>query len=395
MGETSDFGGRGPLSPCEQSEVVGTPVDAAEARQRGFGTSVDRLERDFSSELGWTIRESPVRAVGADAYLSRTTFEGTMRLRRLVLLTPALAGCEPRLAVTVDASLRTGDGALMFAGPLYGTFTKYERPAVGTPLDASALRATLSAVPGLNAARMVGTASLIMELWPDSVRGLISVILAELGSRPTPEGGVRGELLEGIFPIDDCPSDSAPLEPATPSPALAGLSPNQVNERLNMVLHQRMPTMARWQDGREVTLSFGTGSPLRNVCVREVEGATGSGLFFYDAPLLIKSADGRVNIEGSAYSHVQISKGGAIEKASLEIDIPDHAMSQEELASVAGISGVDLGGAKYLYWRAELQLKDTGQELACRGTVGVEGSNIPNVLDPIAKLTWGPQPGFP
>jgi hypothetical protein len=373
---------------------VAASIDATEARQRGFGTGLDRLERDFSSDLGWTIRAEPVRPAD-EQYLSRTTLEGTIRLKDLVLVASPLADCEPRLAVGVDISLHTGDGALIATGSLGGTLTRFGRQEVGGIFDLSAVHATLSAIPGLPSPRMVSEALVSMQLWPDSVRGLIQVTLPEPGAQPV-DGGIRGELLEGIFPIDDCPSDSAPLEPAAASPALAGLSPNQVNERLNTVLRQRMPMMARWQDGRETTVTFGAGSPLRHVCVREVDAATGSGFFFYDAQLVIKSADGRVNIEqGGAHSYVQISKDGAIEKASLEIYPQDHAISQQELPKVAGISGLDLGGAQYFFWSAELQLQDTGQELACRGSVGLDGSNIPNVLDPIAKLTWGPQPGFP
>jgi hypothetical protein len=93
-------------TPCQMSEVA-SPIDLPGARAAGFGGALDLVEREFDSPFQWTASDPVQFGSPARGYTPTTTAHVKTTIASIDHLVPSLAGCQDRLAVTLDVSFAT------------------------------------------------------------------------------------------------------------------------------------------------------------------------------------------------------------------------------------------------------------------------------------------------
>lgn len=376
-GETSDFGDVSELlsagngshaepTPCELSEQVST-IDDAAARALGFGASLDRLVTSFDLPFEWTPRELTL-GEPATGYTPATRLSGSTRVVGLRHVSPTLAGCEDSLIVAVETSLSMADGALAIAGQLSARVTEDDAvPVVSGFLDLSAARGTLEMRPPSSEESLVGYVQVFFYLWPDGVRGSLSLAALNPSDIGSDSPGYSYQPLDGVGPVDVCDVSARPVAFDEP---LWWAGDDSLVDRYPEVrawLEPSEPFQARWSSGAVTSVSTELGQPF-DICDFEDRLA-------YKVPFGVSSADGRVSIQRDARASLAFSPGGS-PHGWIEIYDLNVVEEAEGFADATGISGVDFGELGGGIWHTELYLDGPEVEPRVKGEVTVEGADI-------------------
>jgi hypothetical protein len=374
-GETSDFGLIQPPTPCEQSEVA-EPLTEAEARELGFGDGLDLFPRTITTSYAWSPVEGS--AASASGYASSTDVELTTSVASVEHLVPALAGCEDRLLVHLNAQLAVADGSLAAGGGLRAVLERKARASAYGRIDLTSATGSLRIAPPEWQAATVGYVNVGVYYWPETTRGFTYVELLEADQPPGDTGSVR--VIDGRFPVDHCAEAALPVSPAATLAALGGRSVNDVRDELATLLASKQPAAASWSSGAQTQVSATVGAPT--------QACSGDNNLLYFLPLQVRSTDGRVDIAADAMASVAVEADGKIGSAWFEI-YDNEVLSAQEFPAKSGISGVSFRGVPRALWHTEIYaVTDTGE--SPRGQVTVEGITqdgafVDGVLD---ELTW-------
>lgn len=386
-GETSDFGLSVEPTPCEKSEVR-EALTESEARDLGFGASLDLFARSVTESFAWT----PGTQVGptATGYTPSSNVTLTTSVASVEHLVPALAGCGDRLLVHVATQLATADGALTIAGELTSIVEREPQARAFGRLDLTTASGSLRVTPPAWSTATVGYLALGVYYWPEATRGFTYIQLVQAGTDP---GGdvVQGyRPLDGRFPVDSCATDALPVAPDAPLPGLGGQSATAIRNELATLLDAKQPAVASWRSGAQtnVTATLGLPTDVCSSCGLDMAGSC-NAFVHYSVPLTIKSADGRVDISRVARGSGAANPEGALDNAWFEI-YDNEVLTAQEFAAESGISGVSFAGAPQALWHAEIDPLGDGVDRRPRGQVTVEGVTADGavVAEPLDELTW-------
>jgi hypothetical protein len=388
-GETSDFGSHPEPPPCHRSEAL-VPLTEAEARELGFDVGLDLFARTVTTSYAWSLPLGDSLA-SATGYTESTDVELTTSIASVEHLVPALAGCEDRLLVHVNAELATADGSLTVSGQLRSVIERQPQAVAYGSLDLTTATGTLRVtppdwdVPALG--YVLGYVGIGVQYWPETTRGTTSIGLFTADARG--ELDSSAEALIGRFPVDSCDVNAVPVSVDEVLPGLGGRSTNDVRDELAALLASKQPTAATWSSGAQTEVTATLGSPSW-ACKSDrlsTDGTHVSGLG-YVLPLTIESADGRVHIAAEARASVQVDAEGAFTSAWFEIY--DHVVVPvQDLATTAGISGVSFGDVPQAHWHTAIY-PIVGGTAEPHGKVTVEGVSAEGraVDDALEELTW-------
>lgn len=375
-GETSDFGDisellqggatdLAPPTPCELSEQVSS-IDDAAARALGFGASIDQLVTAFDLPFEWTASEVQLGAP-ATGYTPITRLSGSTRVVGLEHVNPTLAGCEDSLLVAVATTLEMADGALSITGELHARVSEdyYLVPVVSGYLDLSAARGTLEMHPPSSDV-LVGFVQAALYLWPDGVRGSVSVAALDPSYFGTDIRGEAYEPLDGRGPVDICAASAWPVAFDEPIAWRGGESLADHYPEIRAWLEPSEPFEARWSSGAATLVRTQLGEPF-DICDY-------LGFLSHKVPFGISSADGRVSIQRDATAMLSLEPGAAT--GWVEIYPLNVAYEAEGFAEATGISGVDFGSLGGGTGHVELYLERPEVEPRVKGEVSVEGVDI-------------------
>jgi hypothetical protein len=387
-GETSDFGALDEPTPCEESEAP-VPLTEAAARELGFDVGLDLFARTVDTSYAWSSPRSSDSRVSATGYAASTDVELTTSIAGVEHLVPALAGCEDRLLVHVNAQLATADGSLRVAGELRSVIERQPHVFAYGALDLTTARGTLRVTPPEWDVPASGYVKIGVHYWPETTRGSTSIWL--FGADASGELSAMAEALQGRFPVDFCDVNDVPVEVDAVLPGLGDRSTNDVRDELAALLASRQPAVATWSSGAQTEVTTTLGSPTRG-CSGEYLLTNGAGrsTLGYVLPLTVESADGRVNIAAEARASVQVDEG-VFTSAWFEIN-DNVAIPVEDLARTAGISGVSFGDVPRAKWYTELHpivegTREPRGQVTVRG-ITAEGAAVDGALD---ELTWSLQ----
>lgn len=380
-GETSDFGQLPEPTPCQESEVL-EPITEAEARALGFGESLDLFTRSVTTPLAWEPVAFGDSGPPVTGYTASSEVLLTTRIASVEHLAYTLAGCgDDRLLVHVDASFRDTGGAFSIDGQLRSVVGREPVAEADGRLDLTTAKGSLRVSPPDSYPAAVGYFVLGVHYWPGATRGFTRIEVVEAGTEQ--DDIVRGYWpLQGRFPVDSCQPQDLPADPDEVLAVLGDRSAIAVRDELAELLETKQPAPATWSSGAPTSVTATLGDP------REVCGAKAG--ISYAVPLDVTSADGRVQIAGSARAYAGVNHDGGLEQAWIEIN-DDVVLPVEQFPSKAGISGVDFAGLPQARWYANLHLVTSSQsDGGPRGEVIVEGVTIANGVDPapVEELTW-------
>ena len=391
-GETSDFGALPAPTPCEESEAL-VPLTEAEARELGFDVGLDLFARTVNTSYAWSLPLGDSLA-SATGYTESTDVELTTSIASVEHLVPALAGCEDRLLVHVNAELATADGALTVGGQLRSVIERQPQAVAYGSLDLTTATGTLRVtppdwdVPALG--YVLGYVGIGVHYWPETTRGATSIRLFTADARG--ELDSSADALIGRFPVDSCDVNAVPVSVDAVLPGLGGRSTNDVRDELAALLASKHPAAATWSSGAQTEVTATLGSPTR-ACSRDYlqsDAAYRSSLD-YVLPLTIESADGRVNIAAEARASVHLDAEGVFTSAWFEIY--DHVVVPvQDLATTAGISGVSFGDVPQAHWYTAIY-PIVGGTAEPHGKVTIEGVSAEGraVDGALEELTWSLQ----
>jgi hypothetical protein len=366
-----------PPDACKESEVR-VAVSDAEARELGFGETLNLFDRSFSASLAWTVVEWPELppAPPASGYEETSVVAVETRISSIDHLVPELEGCADRLSVLLDISLSTDDGAISIAGKIPAYAGKNLENTVFGRLDLATASGSLRVAPPDSSQPTVGFLSVQLKFWPDTVRGEIYVELVEWN----PETGDvlwRHRPLDGRFPNDACHYSQLPRLADEPSPVLSGKSVTELRNELAALLETQQPVLGTWLDGSETTVTAELGEPSL-IC----ENVTWVD---YEIPLGLTTGDGRVQLEEQAHGVAVVDSAGALSEAGFSI-FNEAVIPTESFAETSGISDVDLTGFIGARWQVSVQLLDPTNP---HGELVIEGVDPENrITDPVEQLTW-------
>jgi hypothetical protein len=373
-GQTSDFG-----SSDNCSVLPGSPSDVATVRALGF-SDIDRLTRTFDTPLTWTAVATS-HGGPATGYAPRTMLHGEIAIESVEYVQPSDGACTGDFVrVKVVVSLSTADRSFAVSGEGRAMLFREEfYPSVYASLDLQNATGTLRLSPDDWARPVVGELNVGLVLFPEQVRGSVSVGLRDAASSPLDDTGPVWAYypLSGDFPKDACLYHQLPFAPDQPGAAPNGESANQVLAELASRFGPD-PVPATWQSG--VTVQTTLARPTVACLDR-------SGLAYPAVPLQITSSDGRLHIAGQASAWAAFDSDAALADGWVELTHGE-PLSSVELADESGIGGVELGGAFAAVWNAELYPFPTDGR-APYGELTVLGVAEDNgIIGPIAALRW-------
>lgn len=373
-GETSDFGSHLPPTPCELSEDR-VPIDETSARTLGFGDTLDSLTRSFTTSLRWTPVEILTPDAGpAQGFSSPTSITVATSVGSISHLVPTLAGCDDRVQVNLHTSLSTADGAIAISGDWPNKVVRGPKNTTFSRLDLKGARGSLELSPP-DLPNLIGYLNVGMNFTSEDVRGFVYVELVEAG---TVDYDVRAGYrpLDGQFPNDDCGSYQRVLSASDASATPNGQNTLSLDDDLNALLPSA--ERALWLDGRETNVTATLGIPT-SLC----QDSFGP-LDYISIPLRLVSADGRLDIDGSADGRVEFDVAGTPRKASFE---RSGSSSPQTFVHDSGISGLDLSGYATVDWGVVLHPIDPDPHVV-GGSVVVTGRRADNSISEIEALTW-------
>lgn len=198
-GETSDFGVLAEPTPCEESETP-VPLTEAEARELGFDVGLDLFARTVNTSYGWSVPLGDSLA-SATGYTASTDIELTTSVASVEHLVPALAGCEDRLLVHLNAELAIADGSLTVAGQLRSVIERQSQATAYGSIDLTTATGTLRVTPPDWDVPAIGSVHLGVDYRPETTRGFTYVQLMPADAPPG-DLGYSARALEGRFPLD-------------------------------------------------------------------------------------------------------------------------------------------------------------------------------------------------
>lgn len=372
-GETSDFGATAAPTPCEQSEVP-IPIDEASARALGFGDTLDLFTRSFRTPFAWSPDESLPTDAQPTGYASPTTIRVQTSMGDILHRVPQLAGCDDHLQVTLHVSLSTADGAIAVAGDVTSDAQRGLKNSTFGRLDLNGAHGSLQLFPPAWP-NLVGYLTVLLNFFPDAVRGMVGVELVEAG---TVVGDDRANYrpIAGRFPIDDCGIQQQPLSATDPSATPAGTALN-FDDQINAQLQN--PSNGAWSSGGETSVSATLGVPS-SLC----QGFESMGLSYSSIPLQVVSADGRVNFDGVVHGAATFDATGA--PSSVWFESYGFA-SADSFAQAIGISGVDLSGYPSVGWELDVWPFDP-DPTRVGGSLVIEGVRADGTFMVVETLTW-------
>jgi hypothetical protein len=379
-------------TPCQLSEHPST-IDAAAARELGFGSALDVLERSFESPFQWEALET--RNGGpARGYVATTSVLGRTKIAGIEHRVPSLAGCADVLVVTLDVSIRTGDGAIAIDGRLQSVIERgATAPSASGSLDLADAHGTLQLSPEPWRAPLAGRVFLSARFWPDLVRGEAAVTVFEAGTEGSDVVSYFYQPLGGHWAIDHCSAAQRPMTVSEPHATPDGRSAAQMLTDLQHLLDAG-PRSGHWAGaGAEVAVAAQLGEPTA-VCAYSSNGLLDTAYVNYRTELQVMTSDGRVRVRRDARAYAAFDKTNAFSSAWVEIYDQDPLLAKD-FATASGVSGVAFGGLPAVIWHTEIYLAEGGV-VAPRGEVVVEGVDLDGAMTgikgaitgPVASFTW-------
>jgi hypothetical protein len=359
-------------TPCQLSERA-SPIDAAAARDLGFGSGLDVLERGFESPFQWQALETQ-NGGPARGYIPTTTVMGRTKIATIEHRVPSLAGCADFLVVMLDVSLSTGDGAIAIDGQLRSVIERGATAPIGSgSLDLVNAHGKLQLSPQPWRAPLAGYVYLTVRFWPDLVRGQATISVIEAGTEGSDVLFFSYRPLGGRWAIDDCSAIERPMPATEPHATPDGRSAAQVRTDLQHLLDAG-PKSGRWDDaGAEVAVAAVLGDPT-TVCVDSGNSVVGNAVVRFRTELQVMTSDGRIGVRRDARARVEFDKNHALASAWVE-SYEQEPLLAKDFAAASGISGVDLGGLSGAFWHSEIYFAESGV-VAPRGQVVVEGVDL-------------------
>jgi hypothetical protein len=383
-GETSDFGtSTAAPTACELSESS-APIDEASARALGFGDALDLYTQSLTTPLAWTVNDvSSSGGQPAQGYSAATSITIQTSIANLTHRVPSLAGCADHLRVGLHVSVSTADGAITVAGVINANATRAATSYAFGRLDLSAAQGSLQLSPPPWPS-FAGYLPVLLNFAPQSLRGAIGVEVVPTGQESS-DSGPRYTPLGGRFPIDECQVGERAVTALDTSVIPGGKSVLVFNDELNAIL--QADHVAQWKSGGQTEVHATLGVPT-SLCQE-----THSGKLRYVAvPLDIVSADGRIDLHGTADGSAQFDASGAPSDVWFE---RDGTVAAPALSASVGIADVDLGTYPNAHWSAEVR-PFSSATAAPGGAISVEGVQADgrladesgNTVGPLETLTW-------
>jgi hypothetical protein len=372
-------------TPCQRSGRL-SPIGAAAARDIGFGSVLDVLERTFESPFTWQARNTGSGGP-ATGYSPTTTLMGRTRISAIEHRVPSMAGCADSVSVTLEVSLSTGDGALAVEGHLRSFAERgATAPMVWGSIDLADAHGTLRLSPQPWPKALSGYFSLTARFWPDLVRGQALVSVDEAGMEGSDTPTYSYMPLEGRWALGDCYVMERPVTATEPHATPDGRTADQVHLDLQRLL-DASPRIGHWDGGgAEVAVTAQLGGPT-SVCVKESFGPLDPWYLTYRTELRMTSTDGRLQLQRNAEARAQFDPMNALSSAMVEV-YEQTPVAAKDFATTTGISGVDLGRMRAAFWHTEIYLAEGGI-VAPRGDLTVEGIGLDgSTAGPIASFKW-------
>jgi hypothetical protein len=388
--------GPGMIEPtaCQKSERA-SPIDVATARSLGF-SGIDLVERDFEDSFRWTVELLEGEKGGpARGYTPLTTVKGHTKIASIEHRVPSLAGCADSLAVKLDVTFSTGDGALSISGQVESDIERgVTAPTAYGSLDLGDASGTLRLDPPPTGKTLVGRLYLSLRFWPDVVRGQGSLTVVVANEEGNDVVSLFYQPLAGHWAADDCSAIDRPLNASDPGATPDGRSAAQMVADLQRMLDTG-PGKGRWDGaGPEVPVTALLGRPTA-ICASTTKAGGRTPYLSYRTQLNVTSGDGRIRAGGDARAWIGFDPKNAVDNAWVEV-YDQQTLLAQDFAAASGISGVDFGAVPAGFWHTEIYLAEYG-EVGSRAEVVVEGVDLDGkvtgtksaVTGVITSFKWG------